>query len=148
MRAGSIIVAFDILSHGAQEAANRQRAEQWLAEHPKAAAMYEALSEEDKAKADDARGKPAAENGEALWEAAGDGQTAEVRVLLAAGTDPDAADGVGWTGLIRAAMQGHERTTNVEPLICAPVRTRGYPSHASASCTTVLPQFQMGPEAR
>ena len=35
--------------------------------------------------------------------------------------------GVAW-----AAMQGHERTTNVEPLICAPVRIRGYPSHRAS----------------
>ena len=40
----------------------------------------------------EARGRPAAENEQALREAAEGGGTAEVRVLLAAGTDPDAAD--------------------------------------------------------
>ena len=29
-------------------------------------------------------------------------------------------------------MQGHERTTNVEPFTCAPVRKRGYPSHRAS----------------
>ena len=45
-------------------------------------------------------------------------------------------------------MQDHERTTEVEPLICALVRIRGYLSHVLAFCITVLPQFQLGPEAR
>ena len=40
---------------------------------------YEALSEEDKAKADEARGRPAEENEKALRNAAQTGQTAEVR---------------------------------------------------------------------
>eukprot|EP01045_Picozoa_sp_COSAG04_P056762 COSAG04_NODE_26681_length_292_cov_0.611399_1_plen_97_part_11 len=39
----------------------------------------------------------------ALRSAARAGETAEVRVLLAAGTDPDAADGVGYTALHYAA---------------------------------------------
>eukprot|EP01045_Picozoa_sp_COSAG04_P058875 COSAG04_NODE_28868_length_272_cov_17032.213873_2_plen_59_part_01 len=53
--------------------------------------------------ADEARGRPAAENEEALGRAAFNGQTAEVRVLLAAGADPDAADGDGETALWLAA---------------------------------------------
>eukprot|EP01045_Picozoa_sp_COSAG04_P062529 COSAG04_NODE_32708_length_198_cov_40.878788_1_plen_59_part_01 len=53
--------------------------------------------------ADEARGRPAAENEEALGRAALNGQTAEVRVLLAAGADPDAADGDGETALWLAA---------------------------------------------
>ena len=58
--------------------------------------------------ADEASGRPAAENEEALRDAVKAGETAEVRVLLAAGTDPDAADGNGWTALWWAAMRGHE----------------------------------------
>ena len=45
---------------------------------------------------------------QALRDAAEGGETAEVRVLLAAGTDPDAADGNGWTALYWAAHEGHE----------------------------------------
>ena len=41
--------------------------------------LYEALSEEDKAKADEARGKPPGVNTEALVDAAKDGETATVR---------------------------------------------------------------------
>eukprot|EP01045_Picozoa_sp_COSAG04_P028744 COSAG04_NODE_4545_length_2024_cov_10.081017_1_plen_55_part_10 len=50
--------------------------------------------------ADEARGRPAEENEEALRRMAMGGQTAEVRVLLAAGTDPDAADWFGRTALL------------------------------------------------
>eukprot|EP01045_Picozoa_sp_COSAG04_P062889 COSAG04_NODE_33094_length_177_cov_84.064103_1_plen_58_part_11 len=53
--------------------------------------------------ADEARGRPAAENEQALREAAGGGEAAAVRVLLAAGTDPDAADGGRRTALRYAA---------------------------------------------
>ena len=67
----------------------------------------EALSEEDKAKADEARGRPAAENEEALVKAAKGGRTVEVRVLLAAGTDPDAMV-YGTTALFCAAEKGRE----------------------------------------
>ena len=70
--------------------------------------MYEALSVEDKAKADEAKGTPAEENEQALRDAASDGDTAGVRVLLAAGTDPDAADEHGDTALHKAAWEGHE----------------------------------------
>eukprot|EP01045_Picozoa_sp_COSAG04_P009489 COSAG04_NODE_550_length_12709_cov_6.177637_10_plen_388_part_00 len=45
---------------------------------------------------------------EALWAAAQDGETAEVRVLLAAGANPDAVDWTGDTALIKAARWGHE----------------------------------------
>ena len=45
---------------------------------------------------------------QALMKAATDGQTAEVRVLLAAGTDPDAVDKRGNTALLYAANRGHE----------------------------------------
>eukprot|EP01045_Picozoa_sp_COSAG04_P062550 COSAG04_NODE_32731_length_198_cov_15.222222_1_plen_65_part_11 len=58
--------------------------------------------------ADESRGKPAAENEEALRKAAEAGETAAVRVLLAAGTDPDAADGGRRTALRYAAERGHE----------------------------------------
>ena len=58
--------------------------------------------------ADEARGKPAAQNEEALRRAAKGGETAEVRVLLAAGTDPDAADEEGRTALWWAAIGGRE----------------------------------------
>ena len=75
---------------------------------PKAMAMYKALSEEDKAKADEARGRPAAENEQALRDAADSELTAEVRVLLAAGTDPDAAGTGGETALWLAAVNDHE----------------------------------------
>ena len=71
-------------------------------------AIYEALSEEDKAKADEAKGRLAEENEEALMDAAYAGKTAEVRVLLAAGTDPEAANGDGTTALHDAAKYGHE----------------------------------------
>ena len=57
---------------------------------------------------DEARGRPAEENEEALREAAHDGETAQVRVLLAAGTDPDAADEDGRTALYYAANNGRE----------------------------------------
>eukprot|EP01045_Picozoa_sp_COSAG04_P011104 COSAG04_NODE_705_length_10946_cov_208.154052_8_plen_77_part_00 len=57
--------------------------------------------------ADEAKGRPAEENEQALREAAESGQTAEVRVLLAAGTYPDAADGNGNTALGLAAWKGH-----------------------------------------
>ena len=70
--------------------------------------QYEALSEEDKAKADEARGRPTEETEHALIMAANAGQTAEVRVLLAAGTDPDVASKDGSTALICAAYGGHE----------------------------------------
>ena len=60
------------------------------------------------AQADEARGRPAAENEEALREAALYERMAEVRVLLAAGTAPDAADGDGRTALHLAALMGHE----------------------------------------
>jgi ankyrin repeat protein len=69
---------------------------------PKAAAMYEALSEEDKPKADVLKGTPAEENEEALRYAAAYGDTAEMRVLLAAGTDPSAANEEGELALHRA----------------------------------------------
>eukprot|EP01045_Picozoa_sp_COSAG04_P062707 COSAG04_NODE_32897_length_192_cov_15.537634_1_plen_63_part_11 len=58
--------------------------------------------------ADEARGRPAAENEQALREAAGGGEAAEVRVLLAAGTDPDAVGRFGNTALHWATGQGHE----------------------------------------
>ena len=45
---------------------------------------------------------------EALWAAAQDGETAQVRVLLAAGANPDAVDWTGDTALIKAARWGHE----------------------------------------
>eukprot|EP01045_Picozoa_sp_COSAG04_P021598 COSAG04_NODE_2341_length_4295_cov_5.618061_3_plen_810_part_00 len=90
------------------QAPHRRRAEQWLAEQPKAAAINEALSEEDKAKADEVRGRPAEENKETLVNAADAGEAAEVRVLLAAGADPDAADENGDTALYWAAYYGHE----------------------------------------
>eukprot|EP01045_Picozoa_sp_COSAG04_P011105 COSAG04_NODE_705_length_10946_cov_208.154052_9_plen_181_part_00 len=57
--------------------------------------------------ADAARGRPAAENEEALRDSADRGKTAEVRVLLAAGTDPDAAGEYGRTALLNAAHQCH-----------------------------------------
>ena len=58
--------------------------------------------------ADEARGRPAAENEQALRNAAMGGKTAEVRALLAAGTDPDAAGRYGDTALYLAAAYGHE----------------------------------------
>ena len=54
------------------------------------------------------RGRPVAENEVALRRAAVDGKTAEVRVLLAAGTDPDAALDWEETALGYAAQRGHE----------------------------------------
>ena len=56
------------------------------------------------------KGRPAAENEMKLRDAAESGQRAEVRVLLAAGTDPDATDGYGAvvTALHLAANRGHE----------------------------------------
>ena len=63
----------------------------------------------DRSQADEARGRPAAENEQALRDAARDGQNAEVRVLLAAGTDPDAAVGNGQTALLWAAANDHEK---------------------------------------
>eukprot|EP01045_Picozoa_sp_COSAG04_P012318 COSAG04_NODE_825_length_10050_cov_15.525676_2_plen_1515_part_00 len=75
---------------------------------PKVVAMYEALGEEDKAKADEARGRPVEENEAAMGNAVEVGKTAEVRVLLAAGTDPDAAHGNGTTALHYAAAMGRE----------------------------------------
>eukprot|EP01045_Picozoa_sp_COSAG04_P010400 COSAG04_NODE_636_length_11710_cov_63.646973_6_plen_1454_part_00 len=48
----------------------------------------------------------------ALRDAAVNGETAEVRVLLAAGTDPDAANEGGRTALYFAAMEGHEETVD------------------------------------
>ena len=41
------VTAYDE-SKARAEAPHRQRAEQWLAEHPKAVAIYEALSEDDR----------------------------------------------------------------------------------------------------
>ena len=58
--------------------------------------------------ADEARGRPAAENEQALRGAATRGRTAQVRVLLAAGTDPGAADEYGQTALHWAAKWGRE----------------------------------------
>ena len=73
------------------------------------ARMCEALSEEDKAKADEARLFPSFMfNEKRLIKVARKGETAEVRVLPAAGTDPDAADMWGVTALHFAAAQGHE----------------------------------------
>eukprot|EP01045_Picozoa_sp_COSAG04_P023940 COSAG04_NODE_2922_length_3381_cov_62.270871_5_plen_176_part_00 len=61
------------------------------------------------AQADEARGRPAAENEKALRDAAERGQTAEVRVLLAAGADPDAVGGLFRNTALRfAAQEGHE----------------------------------------
>ena len=62
--------------------------------------------------AGEARGRPAAENEEALRDAAERGRTAEVRVLLAAGTDPDAADRDGWTALYLAAGEDEQDAVN------------------------------------
>eukprot|EP01045_Picozoa_sp_COSAG04_P010398 COSAG04_NODE_636_length_11710_cov_63.646973_4_plen_336_part_00 len=97
-----------VAAYDEEKAAHRQRAEQWLTEHRKALAMYEALGEEDKAKADVAKGRPAGANEQALRGAAKGGKTAEVRMLLAAGADPDAADQWGQTALFKAAWAGHE----------------------------------------
>eukprot|EP01043_Picozoa_sp_COSAG02_P023143 COSAG02_NODE_1227_length_13780_cov_5.920401_3_plen_176_part_00 len=58
--------------------------------------------------ADEARGRPAAENEKALVDVAAEGETAEVRVLLAARADPDATCEYGWTALYYAAYEGHE----------------------------------------
>ena len=58
--------------------------------------------------ADEARGRPAAENEEALRDAAENGKTSEVRVLLAAMTDPDATDENGVTALHWVAGYGVE----------------------------------------
>eukprot|EP01045_Picozoa_sp_COSAG04_P028750 COSAG04_NODE_4547_length_2024_cov_2.637403_2_plen_146_part_00 len=58
--------------------------------------------------ADEARGRPAEENEDALRDAAKGGETAQVRVLLAAGTDQGAADWRGITALHFAAVYGHE----------------------------------------
>ena len=44
---------------------------------------------------------------QALWGAARNGETAKVRALLAAGTDPDTVDRYGATALHHAAMEGH-----------------------------------------
>ena len=60
------------------------------------------------AQADEARGRPAAENEEALRDAAYAGETAEVRLLLAAGTDPDAVNRYVATALHFAAWKSHE----------------------------------------
>ena len=54
------------------------------------------------------RGRPAAENEQALRDAAMFGKTAEVRLLLAAGTDPDAADWYGRSALHYVAMRGRD----------------------------------------
>ena len=70
--------------------------------------MYQALADEDKAKADALKVKPAAENEEALRTVATNGDTAEMCVLLAAGTDPDAVNEYGDTALGLAARMGHE----------------------------------------
>ena len=59
------------------------------------------------------RHRPAEMNEGALMDAAQSGRTAEVRVLLAAGADPDAVDekiSANWTAMIYAAMAGHEET--------------------------------------
>ena len=61
-----------------------------------------------------------------------DGVNGAVEQYLAAGGDPDAADGTGWTGLIWAAWEGHL------DIVRAVLRAGGDPDRQSSGGSTAL----------